>query len=641
MLTLICGVLRLDGAPSEDDLGPMCGALSFERGPQISKSFSGALSCARVSFGSPEQTRDGGLGLSTEPDDGLLIADLNPYSDNVEQGRSVSTHEAVRAALQQDGWRAAQRIQGDFALAHWNSGSQTLFLARDHAGVRPLFFTYRPKQFLAFASFPDALIAGGFVNGQPNMEVLAKDAVSNMQHGAQTYLEGVQRVLPAHVLTFRHGHLEQHRYWRLACRNPIPETADFSQAAGKLRDHIRTAIRRRLPLTGSIATELSGGLDSSAIAAMAANELASTDISQPDRVVLGYNFRPKKHLPDVEVVDEFNHASAVAQQVQNLRLQTVEYSLPKDPGARRLSPSFPIYAHDDRHDSPFLSDAADKGATIMFSGLGGDELISFNGRGLAAEYLMRLQWGRLARLLEARTETTGRSAWRELGADVVNYMLPTGLAHRLRRKFSATNFGSLTLDRFLKPAHHTSAVDDNLRLRPDTRKNRRILSESGHLTVATERLAWTAAQHGLRYVFPMMDRELQEFAIRLPGGFFERKTERRAVFREAMGGILPDMVLTRRIKGTLDPGAALTVLENRDAYLATLDQLERKQMQDSPFDIGAIRDAIQSLPDIETLIEDLNAAAENGEQYKNLHTLFAIPMILAQFAEQTGQREGQ
>jgi asparagine synthase (glutamine-hydrolysing) len=161
-----------------------------------------------------------------------------------------------------------QHLNGIFAFAIWDEARRRLFLARDHLGVKPLFYAQRGAS-IFFGSEIKALLAHPAVRPVVNSEGLA-NIFSNVVHAPGfTVFQGIQEVAAGHRISFEPGRTTVKRYWSLRSA-PHPDGLDATV------DHLRAllcdTVSRQLVADVPVVTMLSGGLDSSGITALAARE---------------------------------------------------------------------------------------------------------------------------------------------------------------------------------------------------------------------------------------------------------------------------------------------------------------------------------------------------------------------------------
>ncbi|HEV2377247.1 MAG TPA: asparagine synthase (glutamine-hydrolyzing) [Streptosporangiaceae bacterium] len=194
------------------------------------------------------------------------------------------------------------RLNGMFAFALWDGRARRLLLGRDRMGVKPLFYAEYPGGIL-FASLPKGIIANPLFEPRLELSALPVLLQPRLAMPGETPLAGLREVPPAHVLEYSPAGLASHRYWRL-------HSAPHSQTPAETADHIRMLlgdiVSRQLPTAGPCAAMLSGGVDSTAVAALAAQLLRQ----EPSQRQLGTfcvrfdsdqaHFTPTELRPDVD-----------------------------------------------------------------------------------------------------------------------------------------------------------------------------------------------------------------------------------------------------------------------------------------------------------------------------------------------------
>ena len=166
------------------------------------------------------------------------------------------------------GEEVVEPLRGMFAFAIWDEARQQLLLARDRLGIKPLYYRVDEHELL-FASEIKALLAATSERPSFNDAVLPEFLSTRFVSGADTFYRGVRKLLPGHVLTWTPGRaLKLRRYWQLP--DPRPDGATPSPA--DLRERLETAVRSHLMSDVPLGVFLSGGIDSSALAALAASQ---------------------------------------------------------------------------------------------------------------------------------------------------------------------------------------------------------------------------------------------------------------------------------------------------------------------------------------------------------------------------------
>jgi asparagine synthase (glutamine-hydrolysing) len=285
------------------------------------------------------------------------------------QFATESDTEVILAAHAAWGDEMLSRLRGMFAFGIWDRARQSLLLARDRFGEKPLFYVERDGR-LYFASELKAIQRVLPLDVDP--VALAEYLVLGYVPGSRTMYRGVRRLLPGHSLRFTvDGTLSTHEYWSL----PLPEDQESDRAASDWEAAIATrlqeAVRLRLIADVPLGAFLSGGLDSSTIVALC--------VAQADRPFHTYSIRPRDaHSPDADA----------AQEVSKLLGTTHHEELLDCPTPDELLELFHQF------DEPFadssmiptaaVSRAARRHVTVALSGDGGDEM--FGGYGVYRDY---------------------------------------------------------------------------------------------------------------------------------------------------------------------------------------------------------------------------------------------------------------
>jgi asparagine synthase (glutamine-hydrolysing) len=181
--------------------------------------------------------------------------------------RSESDTEVLPHLYEEYGAEMVQRLNGMFAFALWDARRRRLFIARDRFGEKPLYWGVFDSTFL-FASEPKVLLAHPSVHPKLNLNALRQYLSFDYIPAPLSIYEGIKKLPAAHTLTVEGGRVETKRYWQLSYRKrePVPSVAE---AAEELRELIADSVRMRLVSDVPLGVLLSGGVDSSTIAAMA------------------------------------------------------------------------------------------------------------------------------------------------------------------------------------------------------------------------------------------------------------------------------------------------------------------------------------------------------------------------------------
>jgi len=275
----ICGELRFDGSrPEPQTLVDMVARLE-RRGPDAEGSYAAGpvalghrrLSIIDLSERSGQPMVDTGLGLVL-----VFNGTIYNYPELIRQLRgrgyrffSGGDSEVILKAYAEWGEDCPRHLHGMFAFAVWDLKQQTLFLARDRFGIKPLYYSVTPHG-LRFASTTQALLAAGDVDtGIDPVALHHHLTLHAVVPAPRTLLRGLRKLPPAHSMTAgANGSMQSARYWRLDTAREMPAYSEW-EWIDAVRDALMRAVKRRRTIADvPVGVLLSGGLDSSLLVAL-------------------------------------------------------------------------------------------------------------------------------------------------------------------------------------------------------------------------------------------------------------------------------------------------------------------------------------------------------------------------------------
>jgi asparagine synthase (glutamine-hydrolysing) len=519
---------------------------------------------------------------------------------------------------------------GDFAFAYWDRLHQRLSLARDHFGVRPLQFTVRRGEYVAFASLPGALLRTGLASRQLDEAVIASFPVNGQPMPGRSYFKSVHCVDAAHVVEFdSRGSAKSRRYWRVGLEKPLPLDTDPAEAAAEVRRLLEQAVSRRIPAAGAVASHMSGGLDSTPIAVLAARAVRAEG-----RTCLAYSFQEDRSEAGLAIVDEQPYVQAAAESEPNLVLVPITSRSYFSLLSEGVDPDTMLPLSPDEPEEAVLRHAASAGAQILFSGWGGDQVVTSGGGGMESELFWAGRWLELKRELELRSRQTGRPPWREFLTRVVWRQLPAWTKTRIRRLRGQDSW--LSWARFIAAGKRSMAVHEARPQFPDSRATRRAELEAWWIPYRLEMFAQQGARHGIAYVYPMLDLDLIAYAMRLPGTVYRRGGVPRRLIRDAIEGLVPESVRWREDKLAPYPVEALRAARERDAMVQAFRRLGASALVRQYLDVEAIIEFLRSGRDADLIRDRMASDASTGSQFTSEEDDHEFAMRLAYFLDAQG-----
>ena len=440
---------------------------------------------------------------------------------------ALADRDFILAAYRRWGRECPERLLGDYAFAVWDAGRGLLFCARDHMGVRPLYYAETPRGF-AFASALEGVLAAPGVSDELDESVVLTFLTDALVTPSRTFFRAVRKLPAGHSLTVKGGAVRLRRWWRPEELPRLPPASDDDYAAQFLHLY-RQAVRDRLRGPDPVGVHLSGGLDSSSIAVLAARELRSQGRPPP----LAFTLLPVLGEAPGDRAHEADYAAvaAVAEQ-EGLR---VFHEAPDLHAAafRAADPVFPA-ARDPAGEGVVQRRAVAQGVRVLLSGWGGDEGVSFLGRGHYAALLLRGRWARFL----AETRAAGENPLEE-AAIALLMVLPEGnklrvAVRRLRKRLRGVPVLERRVVVNAEFARSVRPLPKKMRLGIGVRRIQLFRLLVGSMTNVMEFYAASGARCGLEYRYPLADRRLLEFALGLPPEQFKRPEGSRWLMRHAL-----------------------------------------------------------------------------------------------------------
>lgn len=461
--------------------------------------------------------------------------------------RTRSDTETILHLYEEEAERCVERLRGMFAFAIWDRVRNTLLLARDRLGIKPLYYACTGRV-LVFASEIKAILATGLFRAEFHEAVLPEFLATRFVSGEDTFFRGIRKLLPGRTLTWSAAEgLREHRYWKPPVRTDGGRS-DVREQADEVRVRLEAAVRSHLMSDVPLGLFLSGGLDSSGLAA-----LMAPMVKEPIRTFsAGFSEAEANEFPYARLA-----AQAVGTEHREVVVSPLEFfeTLPilvwheDEPIA--FDSSVPLY---------FVSRLARDHVKVVLTGEGADELF------LGYDYRYRVT---------ALNERLGRPYWtvvpRALRGQVARLIgrLPMPLRRYAERSFLAYDPGlrglffenfavfpqtlqqELIRDKGILTAGDPYATG----LRYGEEHSGGLLERMSHADLQTYLVELLMKQDqmsmaaSLESRVPYLDHELVEYVAAIPGPTRLHGWQTKAVLRAALRDLLPREILSRRKMG--------------------------------------------------------------------------------------------
>lgn len=487
-----------------------------------------------------------------------------------------SDTEVIVHLYEERGADCVIELRGMFAFAVWDSRQQTLLLARDRVGIKPLYYAHTCSG-IAFASELKSLLVLPELSRGISAQAVAEYVVHLCVPGHLSIFESINKLLPAHQLIYRDGAISIKRYWSVKPQpNDIKKQEEWVE---ELNDQLRDAVESHMVADVPVGAFLSGGLDSGSLVALMAK--ASPEPVRTFTVGLTTEVGDfDERVPAREIATRYGtkHIECLlAADVESL-LPAIVTSFDEPFADSSAIPNWLVCGETARH------------VKVALSGLGGDEL--FGGY----ERYVGLQLGEWYRYIPGPVRSmlvnlVGSIASRDgtsYRVDRLKRFMAAGelpVVERYRSFISAFSDAASIL-RFdvlnsigkgvgrysqifeemhlQEPLDVALCSDMNLYLPDD------LLTLSDRISMA----------HSLEVRVPFVDHKLIEFAFRIPTRFKVHGFQKKVLFREAVRSLLPAQHFTRPKQGFSIP-LAYWLRGNLKPML--MDLLGSRQAKESPW----------------------------------------------------------
>lgn len=436
-----------------------------------------------------------------------------------------------------------QHLLGDFAFGIWDEAEQRLLLARDPIGARPLYYAQDHARFVFATDVRAVLAYRGIVQTLDEAVVAAYLDDGNFTLTEQTFYDAVWKLPHAHLMTVQGGQVRQSAYWQPQATH-MPHLRTLDDHASNLREQIERAVMARARLAQPAAAHISGGLDSSSVAVLAARALKQREAALHTLVSwsppYGQLYPPQQH-DERPRIDAIARAEGVPLLYTGMDGATLRDFLRRDISQQswiNLAPEWRIL--------PLL---AARGVRVVFSGWGGDEGASTNAKGILAELLLRGQWLELLRDLHHLTRWRPHALRRELQRDLLPSLFPNRVATPdpdAPAGYIAPEFAQATYQ--AREQRVTPYAAPTLKRKRSVQAAQHVRMMRGHVSNRMEGWAIWGAAHGITYTYPLTDQRVLAAAFAIPAQYFLQRGVRRYIYRVAMQGVLPDATLWRTSK---------------------------------------------------------------------------------------------
>lgn len=433
--------------------------------------------------------------------------------------RTTCDTEVLLVAFIEWGRSCVDRLNGIFAFAVWSDKDEALYLVRDRLGVKPLFYSYRDGE-LMFGSEPKAILAHPDFKAEVDQEGISEIfAIGPARTPGHGVYKGMAELKPGHCMVVDRNGLSIRAYWTLESK---PHEENVEETAETIRELLKDTLERQLISDVPVCTLLSGGLDSSALTALASAYYTtngqgvvptySVDYVDNDKNFKSSAFQPNADAPWIKRMSEhlgtLHHAVEfdTPELVESLRAAVIARDMP---GMADVDGSLLLFCREIK-----------KGATVAISGEAADEI--FGG----------YPWFHRQDALEADT-------------------FPWALKVKDRTSVLSSEAAAFINPEVYARNRYQQALAEVPHLKGEDEKQRRMreisyLNVTRFMPTLLDRKDRMSMASGLEVRVPYCDHRLVQYVWNIPWEIKTAGDREKGILRKALKGILPDDVLFRK-----------------------------------------------------------------------------------------------
>ena len=436
----------------------------------------------------------------------------------------------------------ADRLEGEFAVVVWEERTGKLTCARDHQGLRPIYYRHESDRLIVTTTIK------AIVQAQPNAPranrgFMAEVMANQWYAPDETIWHGIGRLPGGHVLRFVGGAVSVRRYWSPPS-GPLIRHARDEDYLAEYRDVLRTCVAQAARTTAPLAVEVSGGLDSSAVFAVAHSLDQEGRLPAPS--LQGYTLSAQSD----SAADESRYVDAMRRQCDRA-IAAVPLARPGAEWFARYAretwdlPPYPNAAMSLDMDHRLVAD----GCRVKLTGIGGDQWLD-GSRRYYREALASRDWRAFRSSLRADLRDLGVLPAAELVARAaLRPAAPGWLLRAARRSDGETFFAPDWMAPDLREELAARRERYEATLPQDEEERRRFrIHAFPYLGIGLDMTAQLYARSGCEARHPLLSRRFVEYAARLPQNMLLRGGTTKFIHRRALEGLLPAEIAHRRSK---------------------------------------------------------------------------------------------
>ena len=526
-MSFIYGIINFDKKPVErDQIDALGNSVKWDEFENKIQNFG----CA--SLGISHHPRLKWEGDIFEKEHLIGVADIKLYNYDTELHDSAEGDIALfLKAYERWGNEWMLHVNGDFAIVLYDKLKNEAVMYRDHFGVRPLAYSFRNSQ-LIFASHEFGIAYSGLTEVKLSEKVLIQHFLRKRTIYPDTVFKSVHKIIPAHAYLFNTLKFTHCKIWDPG-KILVNTTLTQDSTITTLNHLLLKAVKDRYDENLNTGVHVSGGIDSTGIASILA------DINTNRQNLTGYSWTPLEMetgfegINEKELINDFYNDKKV-------HVKFVENKA-EDDVTDWLIPEMEVMPVE----LQVMRMAYTDGISSIFSGWGGDEFVSLSNRGMLNYLFFGFHWSLLLKFLK---KSGIRSSIMRVRCEILPLLIPFNLLSSFGNGSVKNNAFYLKKSIWLK--YFRMIIKNNQNIFGFGNRYRFMLNLMGllHLPERMESWAIFGERYGIKYKYPLLDKDLIEFWFSIPVTLTIHQWKSRYLYREALKGILTESVRLRTNK---------------------------------------------------------------------------------------------
>ncbi len=480
-----------------------------------------------------------------------------------------------------------KNLFGDFSFVIWDKEKKELFCARDHMGVKPLLYYFQDNRFV-FSTELKAIVKLPFVQTAIDNSQIRDLAIGILDTPDKTCWKNITRLRAASTLSFNGSGIVISKYWEPVYKPNLKYKTE-EQSALALREILKKVISDHTRVIGNVGVPLSGGLDSSNIACLAARKLA---LENKNLTTTSSVLNPT--YTEADIKDELGYIQTVLQQEKNIDSTFIYNTDLEFLGNldEKFNRHYATFNNSYYVDEALYNQFKLKSVRRVLSGYLGD-ITTSNSTIYPLPHLLLA--GRLGTFFKLSRNMKKNMEGNFFSFIINNILIPVAPMFLLKEGYRFKGH-KIPWDINNLPLHFSSLEKHQLQKR-STAYYKNYLVHQLQLSRNIWATPWEnfeedwdcgSSHHQIEITYPLLDRRVVEFLLQLPVEHFYSEGFTRGLIRKAMDGILPEKIKTRKDKYPYSPGyhaiiqrdilKIKTLLKNETLYVQMEKMIDRAKM---------------------------------------------------------------